>query len=351
MSEGTRSSAIARRRKPLPPTTSSGPSTSSSERGRIRSASGVSDGGRASGIGFGPRRSKRSVKRPRAGGGSLRSRPRPARRPAVPSPPGADRTRRRKSDRAPSRPLAAAPPWARGGPATATARSEGLEERRAPQREARERGPRAPSSGRARTHVVDLLLQPVEVRDSRVAPLQLLERALRGGGVANIERVDEDEVQERLPMVRIGGAGLREERDGALELPAVAIGRAEVRKDRRILGCLPQRLFVGPDRAGPVFAVVKEVSERRPESRVLGIALERASELGFPVSARRTLRSLPRTRRPPAASREVPRDETEERTDRERQDRGLARGGDAGHGDSSRSSSRAAFHLPDPASP
>src|SRR5580765_5337955 len=41
--EGTRSSAMARRRKPFAPTTSSGPSTSSSERGRIRSASGVSE--------------------------------------------------------------------------------------------------------------------------------------------------------------------------------------------------------------------------------------------------------------------------------------------------------------------
>ena len=121
-SDGTRSSAIARRRKPLAPTTSSGPSTSSSERGRIRSASGVD--GREAAV---PRRgaagrssaSKRSplTRRPRggrrhsseqtgdglaaapAGSGEPRGRSRSRRRGRAPSPPS--RAAGRAAPRAP----------------------------------------------------------------------------------------------------------------------------------------------------------------------------------------------------------------------------------------------------------
>ena len=109
MSEGTRSSAIARRRKPLAPTTASGPSTSSSERGRMRSASGVA--GANDPIGRDERLGRlvleESAAHParleRAGGTS------PS-RPATVSPPAAagqgearGRSRCRRPDRAPSR--------------------------------------------------------------------------------------------------------------------------------------------------------------------------------------------------------------------------------------------------------
>ncbi len=95
-SEGTRSSAIARRRKPLPPTTASGPSTSSSERGRIRSASGVSgESGASSGAGANSGSgSKRSViapgripKRDAAGRAGARAPRRAGRLPGRPLPP------------------------------------------------------------------------------------------------------------------------------------------------------------------------------------------------------------------------------------------------------------------------
>src|ERR1700693_4143339 len=132
-SDGTRSSTIARRRNPLLPTTSSGPSNSSSERGRIRSASGVPLSGVASELRSGSANSI-SV-------------------------------------------TAAAPAPGRGAPAKQNRPGEG---RAAPQKEERWRGRRAASGLRRKRG--DLLLDAFEIRDPGEAAIQLFEVPLRHGG-------------------------------------------------------------------------------------------------------------------------------------------------------------------------
>src|SRR5687767_2391418 len=298
-SEGTRSSAIARDRKPLAPTTSSGPSTSSSERGRMRSASGpageLSEPRRPDSS-----RSKRSpVIRPRASGGTRPSKRARSRCPVVRRPRAAGRSTSRRPDPGSSPPparralSAASPPIRRRKRGGAPSGSRRRERRR---RRGSRRGSRRPQAGNA-------LLDPIEVRDLRVLALELVEPPLRGGRILPVVGVKEHEVQERLPVIRVVLPSALEEGRGAAELPAVAVRGAEVREKVRILRSFPPRLLVSRDRPVPVRPVEPGVPERRQQLRVLRIALDGLLQLLQTIAppAGRRVRDGRRARRTPAA--------------------------------------------------
>jgi hypothetical protein len=71
-----------------------------------------------------------------------------------------------------------------------------------------------------------------------------------------IVSVNENQVQERLPVIRVLLVGAFEERNRALELSAVAVCRTQVGEEVRVFRSLAAGLFVGLDRAVPVFGVV-----------------------------------------------------------------------------------------------
>ena len=265
MSDGTRSSATARRRNPFAPTTASGPSTSSSERGRIRSASGV-DGANppspsadpaAAAASSGPKRSPLTA-RPRGGGGTA------SEQTGTVSAPLRTRTASPRSIQVPqtgSRTISASrvPPGraARGPVRTKDRREEDPQaaQHRQEEKEDEEIEDDACPSG-ARADARDLLLDLLDLRDLGVALLDLVVETLRGDRVPPVVRLDEQPVQERLPVVGVVLARLLEVGDGELELAAVAVRGAEVGEQVGILRRLASRLLVGRDRPVPVLPVV-----------------------------------------------------------------------------------------------
>ena len=133
------------------------------------------------------------------------------------------RSRFRRPGRGPSRPRSRAglpaglPRVPRGGGAAPSAPGRGRGRR---ERQRERRGSRRPQAR-------DALLDPVEVRDLGIAPLQLVEPALRGGRIVQVVSVNEHQVQQRLPVVPIvppcsgkprpdprGGSGFPEPYDG-----------------------------------------------------------------------------------------------------------------------------------------
>src|SRR5262249_6024526 len=195
-------------------------------------------------------------------------------------------------------------------------------------RRTKKRATRAKQSpGSSAADLRDLLLEAVEVRDLGEAALQFLEFLLRRGAVPPVEGLEQDEVQERLPVIRVRLTRLVKHRRGLPELPEVSVDDAEIRKQAGVAGILAARPLVRVGGVLPLAPIVVRVAERLESLGILRVLLDRLLQLGEcrggPGLRRRLRRRGAGGSR--ASGREVARDESEQHADQERRHRGKAR--------------------------
>ena len=232
-----------------------------------------------------PGRSSRSKRRPLTDAAS-RSRRHSSEQTAIVSPPRAPgaracgRSRCRRPGPAPSRPRPTAPRTS-----TATSRATAAAPRSTPRSRKRAKRGGEPDHEARRAEIA--LLDPIEVGNLGVPPLELVEQALRRRGVVQIEGLNRGPGSGATASGSVGLPRAAEERRRPAELAAVAVRGSQVREQVRVLRRLAPRLLVGRDGAIPVVLVVPDVAELDQEPGSRGRGRRRA---GSPPRERRDSR-------------------------------------------------------------